>query len=116
MVGTFAGTTVNAIGADPVGGALSPVTCQILADITGRRVETVASPQNVGSVGAAAVMGVGLGLMKDLSEAGRFIPVTAAYEPKAADKAVYDRQFEAFKMLYKANSKCFTLLNHIHAS
>lgn len=98
------------------GGALSPVTCQILADITGRRVETVASPQNVGSVGAAAVMGVGLGLMKDLSEAGRFIPVTAAYEPKAADKAVYDRQFEAFKMLYKANSKCFTLLNHIHAS
>ena len=42
------------------GGALSAVTCQILADLTGRTIETVASPQNVGAVGAAAVTGVGL--------------------------------------------------------
>lgn len=34
------------------GGALSPVTSQILADVLGRRVETVENPQNVGSVGA----------------------------------------------------------------
>ena len=47
---------------DPIrfvgGGALSPVTSQILADVTGRTVQTVASPQNAGSVGAAAVMAV----------------------------------------------------------
>ena len=43
------------------GGALSDVTCQILADVTGCTIETVASPQNVGAVGAAAVMGVALG-------------------------------------------------------
>ena len=42
------------------GGALSPVTSQILADITGHPIEVVESPQNVGSVGAAAVAAVGL--------------------------------------------------------
>ena len=36
------------------GGALSDVTCQILADCIGRKVETVDSPQNVGAVGAVA--------------------------------------------------------------
>ena len=48
------------------GGALSPVSCQMLADITGRVIETVDSPQNVGSVGACAVTAVGLGLIPDL--------------------------------------------------
>ena len=38
------------------GGALSDVTCQILADCIGRKVETVDSPQNVGAVGAAVVV------------------------------------------------------------
>ena len=62
---------------DPVrfvgGGALSPVTCQRLADITGRAVEVVADPQNVGAVGAAAVMAVGLGLIDGLDRVGDFI-------------------------------------------
>ena len=35
------------------GGALSKVTCQILSDILGRKIETVDNPQNVGAVGAA---------------------------------------------------------------
>ena len=43
------------------GGALSDVTSQILADITGRTVQVVDSPQNVGAVGAAAVAAAGLG-------------------------------------------------------
>ena len=95
------------------GGALSTVTCQLLADITGRRVETVAQPQNVGSVGAAALMGVGLGLIDGLSAVGNFIPVTAVYEPNPADKAVYDRNFSVFKTLYKTNNRSFALLNRI---
>ena len=35
------------------GGALSPVTCQMLSDITGRTVETVENTKDVGSIGAA---------------------------------------------------------------
>jgi xylulokinase len=93
------------------GGALSPVTCQILADITGRRVETVASPQNVGSVGAAAVMGVGLGIIDSLEAAGKFIPVTAAFEPDKAVKAAYDKNYTVFKKLWKANKDSYRILN-----
>ena len=50
------------------GGALSPLICQILADCTGRRVETVKSPQNAGSVGAAVLAAVGLGVIGNIVE------------------------------------------------
>ncbi len=100
---------------DPIrfvgGGALSPVTCQILADITGRKIETVADPQNVGAVGAAAVVGVGIGLIKDLEDVRNFIPATHTYVPNPENKEVYDHHFEVFKTLYKNNKKAFAMLN-----
>lgn len=89
------------------GGALSDVTCQILADVTGRRVETVADPQNVGSVGAAAVAGVGLGLIQSLDDIRTFIPVTAVYTPNPENRAVYDRNYRVFRQLYQNNKKAF---------
>ena len=93
------------------GGALSDVTCQILADVTGRRVETVSKPQNVGAVGAAAVIGVGLGVIDDMSRVRDFIEITHTYEPNPANKAVYDRNYSAFRKLYAANKKSFEILN-----
>lgn len=93
------------------GGALSPVTCQRLADITGRTVEVVASPQNVGSVGAAAVVGVGLGLIPNLDVVGDFIPVAARYTPDPERTAAYRPYYEVFKNLYRANRKNFRALN-----
>ena len=100
---------------DPIrfvgGGALSAVTCQILADVTGKTIETVASPQNVGAVGAAALVGVGLGLIKNLDEVKNFIPVVATYKPNPELKPIYDRNFEVFKNLYKSNKKNFAILN-----
>ena len=92
------------------GGALSAVTCQILADVTGRTVETVASPQNVGSVGAAAVAAVGLGLIPSLAEVRAFVPVTAVYRPNADNRAVYDRNYRVFLRLYRDNRESFRLL------
>lgn len=41
------------------GGALSPVTCQMLADITGRTIETVENTKDVGAIGAAMLAAVG---------------------------------------------------------
>jgi len=100
---------------DPVrfvgGGALSPVTAQILADITGRTVETVASPQNAGSVGAAAVMAVGLGVVPDLDAVGTLIPAERIFHPNAANRAVYDRSYAVFRKLYAANRAQFRALN-----
>ena len=94
---------------DPVrfvgGGALSAVTAQMLADVSGRTVETVASPQNAGSVGAAAVMAVGLGVVPDLDAVGALIT------PNPANRAVYDRQYAVFRRLYAANRAHFRALN-----
>ena len=93
------------------GGALSPVTSQILADITGHTIEVVESPQNVGSVGAAAIAAVGLGLIPDLDLVRSFIPVQSNYVPDRKAHAVYNHYYETFKKLYAANKKLFRSLS-----
>ncbi len=93
------------------GGALSPVTGQILADITGRTIQVSANPQNAGAVGAAAVIGVGLGIIPDLDAAGSFIPPEHTYVPNLSNKAVYERNYEIFRKLYPANKALFRAVN-----
>lgn len=94
------------------GGALSDFTCQVLADITGHVIETVDSPQNVGAVGAAACVGVGLGIIPSFDEIKKFIPTKKTFNPDFELKAsVYDKGFEVFKNLYKQNKQNFAMLN-----
>lgn len=95
------------------GGALSAVSCQILSDITGRTIETVASPQNVGSVGAAAVTAVGLGIIPDLSCVKDFIPAEHIYEPDMEKHAAYEPYYQTFKKLYKANKDLYKTIKGV---
>ncbi len=100
-------STIRFVG----GGALSPVTCQILADVTGRTIETVEDTKDVGAVGAALLVAVGAGLLPSLSEAKRLIAVEKTYTPIPENKAVYDRNYAAFRQLYSNNKRTFALLN-----
>lgn len=93
------------------GGALSALTCQILADILGRTVETVPNPQNAGSVGAALVAAVGLGTIRSLEHVEEFITVSDTYLPNPSNKKLYDEYFQVFKRLYLDNKKNFRRLN-----
>ena len=93
------------------GGALVPLTCQILADVLGREVETVKHPQNSGAVGAALVAAVGLGLIPDLTAAEQMVPLKDRYRPNPEYTAVYDRYFPIFKALYYNNREAFSRLN-----
>jgi len=93
------------------GGALGAVTCQILSDILQRDIEVVDSPQNVGAVGAAACIAVGLGLIPDLQHVKTLIPAKYTYHPSKETKAVYDRNYKVFKNLYKSNKENFAILN-----
>ncbi len=93
------------------GGALSDVTCQILADCTGRIIETIDSPQNAGAVGACALVAVGLGIIDDLSVAKKLILPSKRFEPNMGNKSIYDKNYEVFKRLYRSNKKNFALLN-----
>lgn len=93
------------------GGALSPVTCQILSDILGRRIETIENPQNVGALGAALVAALGLGFFGSANEAVTAIPTKTSYEPDLEAKKLYDTTYAVFKALYKSNRKHFSQLN-----
>lgn len=94
------------------GGALAPLTCQILSDVLGREIETVESPQNIGAVGAAVVMAVGLGIIEKIDYAKELIKPKERYVPDMRNKSVYDKAFRVFKSLYKNNKKAFEILNN----
>ena len=93
------------------GGALGSATCQILADILQRDVEVVDSPQNIGAVGAAACIAVGLGIIPEIKDVKKLIPAKVTYHPNKANKEVYDRNYRVFINLYKSNKKNFAILN-----
>jgi xylulokinase len=93
------------------GGALGETTCQILSDILQRDVEVVDSPQNIGAVGAAACIAVGMGVIPTMKDVKKLIPAKTVYHPNKANKAVYDRNFTVYKNLYSCNKKNFEILN-----
>ncbi len=95
------------------GGALSDVSCQILADVTGRLVEVVHHPQNVGAVGAAALVATGLDLIPDWECVGDFIPVEKTFVPDEDNHKAYQKYYNTFKKLYQANKKLFRELNEV---
>lgn len=95
------------------GGALSAVSCQMLSNIIGRPVETVAQPQNVGSVGAAAIAAVGLGLIDSLDSVKSFIPASAVYYPDPEKHAQYEPYYRAFRQIYNTNKKLYGQLGKI---
>ena len=100
---------------DPIrfvgGGALSPVTCQMLSDITGRTIETVYNTQEVGAVGAALVAASGIKNTDVLELSRRLVKVNRVYIPDASNKGVYERNYEVFKKLYRNNAESFKKMN-----
>jgi len=93
------------------GGAISPMVCQIMADVTGRVIETVESPQNVGSVGAAVCCAIGLGAISGFDCVKEFIPVKDIYRPDTRVQDAHGKNYRVFKQLYGSNRKNFKLLN-----
>jgi len=98
------------------GGALAPLTCQILADILGREIETVDNPQNAGAMGAAVLVAIGLGIKKSVVDTASLIKSNQVYKPNPDHKGTYDRYFDAFKALYRDNKQTFKILNASHNS
>ena len=93
------------------GGALSPLTAQMLADITGRTVETVNNTQEVGAIGAALVVAAGIKGEDVLELSRRLVKANRTYVPNPENKEAYERNFRVFKNLYKSNAANYKLLN-----
>ncbi len=92
------------------GGALGEVTCQILSDILQREIEVVDSPQNVGAVGAAACIAVGLNLIPSLEHVKTLIPAKNIII-RIPNTEVYNRNFECSKIFINQTKKNFEILN-----
>lgn len=93
------------------GGSLSPNICQMLADITNRSVETVGNAQEVGAVGTALVVAAGIWGKDVLTLSRQLVKVDNVYVPNHKNKEVYNRNYQVFKKLYKANASNFRQLN-----
>lgn len=93
------------------GGAKSGALCQILADVTGQRIEVPEDPQNAGAAGAAMICALGLGAISSVNEAGRLIRIRSAYTPDPRASEIYDGMFPVFKELYTRNKPLFRRLN-----
>lgn len=93
------------------GGALSPVTASILADVIGRPIEVMKDPQNAGALGAAMVAAVGLGKIRDIPSAAELAEVDFTAEPNPQTKEVHERNYGAYRKLYEANKQIFKDLN-----
>ncbi len=63
------------------------------------------------SIGAAASVAVGLGVLSSLDEIPMIIKVEKIFRPDASKKSVYDKNYAVFKRLYKDNKESFAILN-----
>ncbi len=93
------------------GGALSGITCQMLADITGRTIETVSNSQQVGAVGTALAVAAGIGGTDVLELSRRLVKADYVNIPDSENKEEYERNYKVFKRLYRTNAASFRALN-----
>jgi len=82
------------------GGARGAPWMQIIADVTGRRVESVAHPLEAGAVGIALTTAVGLGLYPDFEALKNIVRVEHEFEPQATNADCYESLYRAYKRLY----------------
>lgn len=93
------------------GGSLSPVLCQMLADITGRTIETVDNPREVGAAGCAIMVAAGVKQVDMLELSKQLVKTNHIYVPNDENKEAYDKNYEIFKQLYKTNKSNFHKIN-----
>ena len=93
------------------GGALSPVTCQMLSDITGRTIETVNNTQEVGAIGTALVVAAGVNGVDVLELSRQLVKANQTYVPNLQNKEAYERNYKVFKNLYKSNASNYKIIN-----
>jgi xylulokinase len=96
-----------------IGGASkSDVWCQIFADILQKPIVQMINPQMASAQGAATIAMVSFGIYKNFSEIDRMLKKGNLYRPNPDNKAVYDKLYKHYQVLYKNNKGAFKELNH----
>jgi xylulokinase len=99
---------------DPIvmagGGALSGGWAQIFADVLGRTIHQAEDPIMVNVRGAGLLGHAALGNIA-WSEVPKLVPIGGIHPPNRANKAAYDRLYDAFRHIHKNNRRTYSKLN-----
>jgi xylulokinase len=98
---------LNIIG----GGAKSDIWCQIMADITNRKINRVKDPQQAGAKGMALLASMTLGNIQHYHDIKKYIKIDRSFDPNPNNRKLYDRLFKEFKNVYKQNKKWYKRMN-----
>ncbi len=93
------------------GGAKSDVWCQIMADITNRKINRVTSPHHAGARGVALLASMSLGYINSYEEIKNHIKIDRQFSPNPDNRDLYDTMFREYKALYKQNKAWFKRMN-----
>ncbi len=110
-VDKFAGRSMpelRAVG----GGANSAVWCQIHADVLDRRILQVKEPILTGLRGVTFLAAVELGYL-DFDDIPARVEIAGIHEPDPERRQVYDRLYQEYLKLHKANRKIYARLNRV---
>lgn len=92
-------TQVRSLG----GGSLSPVLCQIKADVLNRQVVTMKNTQDAACLGAAIIAGYGAGHWSSIQEtAEKLAQIDKVYNPNPDNRAAYDCLLAKYDLLVEA--------------
>lgn len=80
---------------------------QLLADVLGEEVVTVAGCEQGGAFGAALLAGVGTGGWSSLGEALEVVTEERVVRPDPAHRATYDEVFDVFRTIHPALAETF---------
>ncbi|MGB9673995.1 MAG: xylulokinase [Anaerolineales bacterium] len=98
------------------GGAKGLPWVQIVADITGRTLESVAEPQHTTALGAGFIAMVGLGILNSIEDVKKIVPVAHVVLPQKENQPIYNELFAHFKELYPALKNIYHRLNQVSNS
>jgi xylulokinase len=92
------------------GGALSPVWCQIMADVMGIPMHQQSDPRNnnVLGIGLLAFNRLGYLLLDEIPE---MVKINQVFEPHTENQAVYDRMYRQFRTCYKRLQPVYQEMN-----
>jgi xylulokinase len=104
---SFAPDSIRAIG----GGSVNDQWMQGIADITGKRVETISLPTMAGALGAAACAFVGSGIFTDFHQIDQCIEVEKIFIPNSSHSDIYNTLFQSYKEVYRGLKNAYIRAN-----
>jgi len=93
------------------GGAKSDLWCQIVADITNKKIHQVENPHHAGAKGIGLLASKTLGYINSFEDIKKYIKIQNSFFPNPDNRKLYDNLFKEFKNIYKQNKKWYTRMN-----